>query len=164
MFCDSFFHLVNIWGKNPEPTADRDCGRWWLLHPWESAEKFYQARFKRWVPRTSILEVRLAGTRRPAWLALLMSTRAGCGSSERSGCSVRERYHYPALKSAHSLNQISCPSGLTETETIMEETLGIPTKHLQWAAVQVSALNFRFVSLGPGSREAAVGQSFSQAH
>lgn len=46
----------------------------------------------------------------------------------------------------------------------MEETLGIPTKHLQWAAVQVLALNFRLVSLGPGNREEAVGQSFSRAH
>lgn len=49
-------------------------------------------------------------------------------------------------------------------EKIMEETLGIPTKHLQWAAVQVLALNFRLVSLGPGSCEAAAAQSFSQAH
>lgn len=49
-------------------------------------------------------------------------------------------------------------------ETITEETLGIPTKHLQCAAVQVLALNFQLVSLGPGNCEAAAGQSFSQAH
>lgn len=42
----------------------------------------------------------------------------------------------------------------------MEETLGIPTKHLQCAAVQVLALNFRLVSLGPGNSEVAAGQSF----
>lgn len=74
------------------------------------------------------------------------------------------RYHYPGLKSVHSLNQISCPSGLTETETIMEETLGMPIKHMQRAAVQVIVLNFRPVSLVSGNSEAAVGQSFSQAH
>lgn len=36
----------------------------------------------------------------------------------------------------------------------MEETLGIPAKHLQCAAVQVLALNFRLVSLVSGNSEA----------
>lgn len=46
----------------------------------------------------------------------------------------------------------------------MEETLGTPAKHLQCAAGQVLALNFRLVSLVPGNSEAAAGQSFTQAH
>lgn len=46
----------------------------------------------------------------------------------------------------------------------MEETLGIPAKHLQCAAVQAQALNFKLVSLGPGNSEAAAGQTFTQAH
>lgn len=41
---------------------------------------------------------------------------------------------------------------------------GIPAKHLQCAAVQILALNFKLVGFGPGNGEAAVGQSFTQAH
>lgn len=93
-----------------------------------------------------------------------MSGRADCCSSEKRLLFSTGRYHYPGLKEVHSLNQTSCPSGLTEMETITEETLGIPAKHLQCAAVQVLALNFKLVSLGPGDSEATEGQSFAQAH
>lgn len=93
-----------------------------------------------------------------------MSGRTDCCTSKKRALFSTGSYHYPGLKSVHTLNQISCPSGLTEMETMMEETLGIPAKHLQCAAVQVLALNFKLVSLGPGNGETAVGQSFAQAH
>lgn len=93
-----------------------------------------------------------------------MSGRADCCSSEKRLLFSTGRYHYPGLKEVHSLNQTSCPSGLTEMETITEETLGIPAKHLQCAAARVLHLNFKPVSLGPGDSEATEGQSFAQAY
>lgn len=99
----------------------------------------------------------------PALPLIVSVTADGCRSERRVLFSTG-RYHCPGLKPVNSLKQISCPSGLTEMEAIMEETLGIPAKHLQCAAVQILALNFKLVGFSPGNGKAAVGQSFTQAH